>query len=129
MRLTSLLKSDRMSNGIESSCLNLSVTNGLSTQMPNTAQPSDDHFCQSSRKVHISVLQTELNASGKKRSTTFCLPNTVDRSTSWPGRDGSLKAGALEPMVTDIRRVSRDGTSRRGPGSHRGHPSSRVLEV
>src|SRR5208283_2492844 len=78
--------------------------NGLSTLTAMTSAPRPAYASRPAVRLHISAVQTPVNASGKNSSTVFFLPKLLLNltSTSTGDLDLSVKSGALEPTGMGI---------------------------
>jgi hypothetical protein len=77
-----------------------SCVNGLSTLTPITSAFKSEYCFNPAVMSHISVVQTPVNASGKKSSTVFFFPKLLLNVTSLtfpPVLLLSVKSGALLP--------------------------------
>ena len=86
---------------IFSFCAQASWANGLSTLMPMTSALRPAYELSPAVMSHISLVQTLVNASGKKRITVFFLPKLPLSFTSTMPEaclDFSVKSGALVPI-------------------------------
>src|SRR6266545_824998 len=81
--------------------------------MPRTCASAWLSRASESRNVHISLVQTELNAAGKNASTTG-LPRSPHRVTGCRSWFVNVKSGAFDPTSTDMRCLLQSPTAVHG---------------
>src|ERR1017187_9542579 len=97
--MTTLFKSLASVMPIFSFAAHAACANGLSTLTAMTSAPRPAYASRPAGRLHISAVQTPVNASGKNSSTVFFLPKLLLNltSTSAGVLDLRVKSGALEP--------------------------------
>src|SRR5476649_1624062 len=102
--MTTLFRSLASVMPIFSCFAHAACANGLSTLTAMTSAPSAAYASSPAVRLHISVVQTPVNASGKNSSTVFFLPKLLLNltSTSAGDLDLSVKSGAFEPTGMGI---------------------------